>query len=159
MGSDSLLFQQHDCRFDLRVLRFDRERNRDFINDFGGQDSRQLFDRPHPGRAVKLAASKGRIAIYITNHPVSQVLAKVELREKALTASAAAHNQQSLYVVTSPAQSAQVEAENRAHAANQGEAHQSKQRHGAHINRGPTSKVCSNQQHQRRKEDGPADFL
>src|ERR1700686_28084 len=116
MGRDSLLFQQHDRCFDLRVLRLDWERNGDFIDDFIGQDSWQFFHCSQPPRTVKFAFSKSRVAVDVTHHPIPEVLAQVELGGKSPTACAAANYQQSLYVVAAPAQPSQVESGDKAHA-------------------------------------------
>ena len=51
---NSLLFQHQHDGFDLRVLRFDGERDRDFIDDFVGHDAWQVFDGAEPGRITHL---------------------------------------------------------------------------------------------------------
>src|SRR5258708_1655917 len=103
MRRDSLLFQQHHSRLDLRVLRFYRQRNRDLVDSFVGDDARQFFDRSDPGRAFDVPTGKSAIVVYIAKEPVSQVLTEIDLGRKSPAAGPAANQQESFDVMAAPA--------------------------------------------------------
>ena len=96
MRCNSLLFQQRHSGFDLRVMRFDRQRDSHFVDHFIGNQPRQFFDRPKIRRTLKSRVRVNRIAVDEADNFVSQVLSSPEMRREALPALAASDDYQVL---------------------------------------------------------------
>src|SRR6266851_2087888 len=156
---NSLLFQQQHNGFDLRVLRFDGQSDRDFVDDFVGHDARQVFDGAEPWGVAVFRLSKSDVGIDVTKQFVSQVMPLLQLGRKSSPALSGADDYERFHVVPARAQPAQIESQGDAHRGDQRQAERAEDRHGPSIDGRPSAEIRRYQQRYRGDQNRARHFF